>query len=331
MAYSDSESSEIDHNNYKGQYIDDDPGSKWQDPDTGAHFDFKEMCKILKKVSYERRSEERKRTALLKNIQKRRGNSLENQPEHQVGTRPANIGLKKPEKRNNFMKSFSNMKQGQLKYHENSSNGQTMKIFNTNSLERPKKIQKMNRHKRHRNLESFHEKLMANKISYKGQIKKNYQIRLSNIAQNLSNSIDAKRSVSRKNRRNIGGSISTKYNKAKNLAILNKSNEHVRPKQLINTQNNIIIISNHSHAKSFKGKPKVLKKNYEKVGNLLNSHGQGRNSHFKKGPTMTNAPYIKLPGSNSMSDNSFNYSSSRRNMKSDKKRMSGLFQNSMFT
>ena len=90
------------------------------------------------------------------------------------------------------MKSFNNLKKNQITYNEGGSNGQTMKIVHTNSLEKPRKIQKMNRHKRHRNLESFHEKLMANKINFKGQMKKNYQIRLSNIAQNLSNSIDAK-------------------------------------------------------------------------------------------------------------------------------------------
>ena len=39
----DSDSDEIDHENYKGQYFNDDPGSKLQDPLTGAHFDFNDI------------------------------------------------------------------------------------------------------------------------------------------------------------------------------------------------------------------------------------------------------------------------------------------------
>ena len=31
---------DIDFGNYKGIFFDDDPTSKYQDPETGAHFDF---------------------------------------------------------------------------------------------------------------------------------------------------------------------------------------------------------------------------------------------------------------------------------------------------
>ena len=46
----------IDHANYKGIYIDEEPGQKFTDPDTGAHFDFEDMCHRLKSVEKERRS-----------------------------------------------------------------------------------------------------------------------------------------------------------------------------------------------------------------------------------------------------------------------------------
>lgn len=36
--------------NYKGMYFNDDPNTKYTDPDTGAHFEFKDMCGRLKKV-----------------------------------------------------------------------------------------------------------------------------------------------------------------------------------------------------------------------------------------------------------------------------------------
>lgn len=38
-----SDSDDIDPNNYKGIYFEDDPGNKWQDPVTGAHFKFTDM------------------------------------------------------------------------------------------------------------------------------------------------------------------------------------------------------------------------------------------------------------------------------------------------
>mmetsp|Transcript_28397 Transcript_28397/g.25124 ORF Transcript_28397/g.25124 Transcript_28397/m.25124 type:complete len:150 (-) Transcript_28397:33-482(-) len=136
---------------------------------------------------------------------------------------------------------------------------------------------------------------------------------------------------SQKGRRQIGGSFSTKYNKAKHLAGLNKSNEYVRPQQLINTQNNIIIISNHGHTKSSKGKKKsIVNKNFPQVGNLLENFGSKNTKKKVKRGTLVNAPYLKLPGSNSFVDNTFKYNSSRRDMKSDQKRKSDVFNRSLF-
>ena len=36
--------------NYKGIYFNDDPNSKFTCPDTGAHFEFKDMCARLTQV-----------------------------------------------------------------------------------------------------------------------------------------------------------------------------------------------------------------------------------------------------------------------------------------
>lgn len=41
---------DIDFGNYKGIFYDDDPTTKYQDPDTGAHFDFNDICKRLNNV-----------------------------------------------------------------------------------------------------------------------------------------------------------------------------------------------------------------------------------------------------------------------------------------
>ena len=46
----------IDHNNYKGIYINDEPGQKFTDPETGAHFEFEDMCNRLIDIEKERRS-----------------------------------------------------------------------------------------------------------------------------------------------------------------------------------------------------------------------------------------------------------------------------------
>lgn len=41
---------DIDFGNYKGIFYEDDPTTKYQDPDTGAHFDFEDICSRLSKV-----------------------------------------------------------------------------------------------------------------------------------------------------------------------------------------------------------------------------------------------------------------------------------------
>ena len=44
--YEDSDE-DIDHNNYKGIYFEDEPGQKYQDPVTGAHFEHEMMVELL--------------------------------------------------------------------------------------------------------------------------------------------------------------------------------------------------------------------------------------------------------------------------------------------
>lgn len=36
--------------NYKGIYYNDDQGQKYTDPDTGAHFEFRDMCRRITKA-----------------------------------------------------------------------------------------------------------------------------------------------------------------------------------------------------------------------------------------------------------------------------------------
>lgn len=36
--------------NYKGIYFDDDQGQKYTDPDNGAHFEYNDLCKRMKRV-----------------------------------------------------------------------------------------------------------------------------------------------------------------------------------------------------------------------------------------------------------------------------------------
>ena len=45
--------------NYKGIYFNDDPNSKFTDPVTGAHFEFKDMCARLNQVVKWRRAMEK--------------------------------------------------------------------------------------------------------------------------------------------------------------------------------------------------------------------------------------------------------------------------------
>ena len=50
VADSDSGEGEGDLMNYKGIYFNDDPNSKFTDPETGAHFQFRDMCQRLQQV-----------------------------------------------------------------------------------------------------------------------------------------------------------------------------------------------------------------------------------------------------------------------------------------
>ena len=57
----------VDHNNYKGIYIDEDPGTKFQDPETGAHFDYQEIYdKLLEVETNIGRSQERDQKTIQK-------------------------------------------------------------------------------------------------------------------------------------------------------------------------------------------------------------------------------------------------------------------------
>ena len=46
----DSDVDNIDFNNFKGIYIDEDPNRKFQDPDTGCHFEYNDLVKRLSKL-----------------------------------------------------------------------------------------------------------------------------------------------------------------------------------------------------------------------------------------------------------------------------------------
>jgi hypothetical protein len=45
----------VDLNNYKGIYANDEAGQKYQCPETGAHFEVKELCRRLSKVMEQRK------------------------------------------------------------------------------------------------------------------------------------------------------------------------------------------------------------------------------------------------------------------------------------
>lgn len=45
---------DIDFGNYKGIFYDDDPTTKYQDPETGAHFDFDDIWMRLSKIKHEK-------------------------------------------------------------------------------------------------------------------------------------------------------------------------------------------------------------------------------------------------------------------------------------
>ena len=46
----DSDIDNIDFNGFKGIYFDDDPNRKFQDPDTGCHFEYYDLCKRMVKL-----------------------------------------------------------------------------------------------------------------------------------------------------------------------------------------------------------------------------------------------------------------------------------------
>lgn len=46
----DSDIDNIDFNDFKGIYFDDDPNRKFQDPQTGCHFEYYDLCKRLVKL-----------------------------------------------------------------------------------------------------------------------------------------------------------------------------------------------------------------------------------------------------------------------------------------
>lgn len=55
MEKADSDVDELDFDNFKGIYFDEDPNRKYQDPDTGCHFEYYDLCKRLAKLKQLRR------------------------------------------------------------------------------------------------------------------------------------------------------------------------------------------------------------------------------------------------------------------------------------
>jgi hypothetical protein len=51
----DSDIDNIDFNDFKGIYFDEDPNRKYQDPETGCHFEYSDLCKRLSKLKHLRR------------------------------------------------------------------------------------------------------------------------------------------------------------------------------------------------------------------------------------------------------------------------------------
>ena len=46
----DSDVDDIDFQNFKGIYFNDDPNRKYQDPETGCHFEYGDLCKRMLKL-----------------------------------------------------------------------------------------------------------------------------------------------------------------------------------------------------------------------------------------------------------------------------------------
>jgi len=51
----DSDIDNLDFDNFKGIYFDEDPNRKYQDPDTGCHFEYYDLCKRLAKLKDQRK------------------------------------------------------------------------------------------------------------------------------------------------------------------------------------------------------------------------------------------------------------------------------------
>lgn len=48
---------DIDYNNYKGIYANDESGQKYQCPETGAHFEFNDLCRRMGKILSQREAD----------------------------------------------------------------------------------------------------------------------------------------------------------------------------------------------------------------------------------------------------------------------------------
>lgn len=215
----------------------------------------------------------------------------------------------------------TNMNQIQSKNNKNMliANGFNYKIFAKEEMQFNKSAEKIPKIKQKSQDNSFaFNKTMYNKNQTQfsrniiDQIQQKVNLSLENNKANMNDN--------KKNRRVFGGSISNKMNKAKKIAIFNSSGEYVRPPNLINTQNNIIIISN-NQSKYLRNRDVNRKiKEVQNIGMLMNQSKRKKKSEVQD---YLKAPYLKLPGTNSMFEESLIYSSSRKQMRSDSKRKSG--------
>jgi hypothetical protein len=46
---------DVDFQNFKGIYFNEDPNRKYQDPDTGCHFEYNDLCKRMNKLKARRK------------------------------------------------------------------------------------------------------------------------------------------------------------------------------------------------------------------------------------------------------------------------------------
>ena len=59
--------------NYKGIYYNDDAGQKYTDPETGAHFEFRDMCKRLTRILQKREAYEQAQMTVSQEVTKTTG------------------------------------------------------------------------------------------------------------------------------------------------------------------------------------------------------------------------------------------------------------------